>query len=156
MIRNTTKLGSFAVAVRMMLAMIFLAGLSGCNVTTDDSKIQMISVGEVRRLWQDSQSGAAPDALLLVDPRPATAFSRGHIPGARNMHLEEVQPKSGRSQEVERFRRIVVYGDNPGSPAARGLVKRFMANSYDRVFLMDGGLDEWVRQGGRVQSVQQP
>jgi rhodanese-related sulfurtransferase len=156
MIRPTTSAGSRRYWGWIGLSLVLLCGLTGCNVSTDDSKIQLISVGEARRLWQDSQSGASPDGLLLVDPRPATAFANRHIPGARNVHLEEVQPKAGRSAEFERYRRIVVYGDNPGSPAARGLVKRFIANSYDRVYLMDGGLDEWVRQGGKVQSADQP
>lgn len=90
--------------------------------------------------------------MLLVDPRSEQEFSAGHIPGAMNVPLNELPLKSGKISPYSEFDRIVVYGTNPDSVPARGVAKRFMANSYSDVYVLTGGLKEWVAQGGTVET----
>lgn len=69
------------------------------------------------------------------------------------MQLEEIRSEYGRRPAYEKYENIVVYGDDPGSPIARAMAKRLIASNYDNVFILEGGIMEWVRQGGATQSI---
>lgn len=89
--------------------------------------------------------------MLLVDPRSPAEYRAGHIPGARNVALDEIVIRAGRVAPFNQYDKIVVYADNRGSVQARGMAKRFMVNSYSDVYVLEGGLAEWVAQGGTVE-----
>jgi rhodanese-related sulfurtransferase len=122
-----------------------LLGAVGCDTNITDRDVEFISVGEAMVLKRES-----PDATLFLDPRPADSFQQGHIPGARNLRLPDVPPNAARERSLAEADMLIVYGDNPGTPASRGLAKRLLANGYSVVRLMQGGLDEWKAQGGEV------
>jgi rhodanese-related sulfurtransferase len=126
----------------MLLAVVVLSGV-GCERTTRDTDIKLFSVGEVKSLWDKRQSGQE-HALLLVDPRTPKAFNAGHIPGARNLTLPRINVKAERDPTIEKFDNIVVYGDDPGDPTARGMTKRLMEAGYSHVRLFAGGLLDWI------------
>lgn len=93
------------------------------------------------------------------------AYAKGHIPGARYVHLEEdlsgpVTPTSGRHPlpdpgllasklgqwGVDRDKQVIAYDDSFGSMAVRlWWLLRWLG--HDAVALLDGGLAAWQRQG---------
>lgn len=95
----------------------------------------------------DRRDRGEADALLLIDPRSERRFAEAHIPGARNIRLPQVDPARDRDPGIERFRAIVVYGDDPASASARAMTKRLLAAGYRGVRLYAGGIKEWIGRG---------
>ena len=109
--------------------------------------------------------------LLLVDTRPFSEYSMGHIQGAVNINLFQFHwldtSKVGIKQFVRQSRillsnigvrneKSVVFYDNvSGMSAARGvwLLHYF---SHKRVSLLDGGLDKWKKEGYPVETKTNP
>lgn len=131
-----------------MLAAASVLVLAGCNGGVTDADIKRISLGEVRDLVDKSEGRG--DLLLLVDPRPASAFAAGHLPGARNLPLPPAEADRGRDPTIARYQNIVVYGDDPGSPIAKAMTKRLMHLGYQGVRFFAGGLAEWSERGHPV------
>ncbi len=122
-----------------------LATTVGCDVNITDKDVEFITVGEAMALKEES-----PDATIFLDPRPVEAFRQGHIPGARNLRLPEVPAGAPLQRGLDEADTLIVYGDNPGTPAARAMAKRLLANGYSVVRLLQGGLAEWTAQGGEL------
>ncbi len=109
--------------------------------------------------------------LLLVDTRPFSEYSMGHIQGAVNIDLFQFHwldtSKVGIKQFVQQSRLLlsnigvrneksVVFYDNvSGMSAARGvwLLHYF---SHKRVSLLDGGFDKWKEEGYPVETKTNP
>ena len=109
--------------------------------------------------------------LLIVDTRPFSEYSIGHIQGAVNIDLFQFHwldtSKVGIKQFVRQSRLLlsnigvrneksVVFYDNvSGMSAARGvwLLHYF---SHKRVSLLDGGLDKWKKEGHPVETKTNP
>ncbi|MBS0196567.1 MAG: rhodanese-like domain-containing protein [Planctomycetes bacterium] len=127
--------------------MFAVCSLSACDSTNDNS-IQWMPVGEAKAKIADLEKN--PQAVLIADPRSPQEFAAGHIPGAKNIQLEEIQPKSGKLAAYAKYSSIIVYGSDPNSVPARGLAKRLLANSYSDVYVLQGGLKDWESQGGEV------
>ncbi len=104
--------------------------------------------------------------FTLTNPESGrAAYLRGHIPGARYVHLEEdlsgpVTPTSGRHPlpdprrlaeklgacGVDGTKQVVAYDDSFGSIAGRlWWLLRWLG--HDAVALLDGGLQRWQREG---------
>ena len=98
----------------------------------------------------------------------ARAHAEGHIPGAHYLHLERdlsgaVGEHGGRHPlpdpvefserlarlGVNRQTSVVAYDDNGFMPSAR-LWWMLRALNYDRVRLLDGGVQAWVAAGGKL------
>ncbi len=116
------------------------ATLTGCTEISDED-IKLISVAEVRQLQITAEK--EPKAVLLIDPRSEAAYKHSHLPGAMNLELRPQMRDQGIDPRLANYKAIVVYGDNPGSSAARGMTKRLMFVGYDDVKLFAGGLEEW-------------
>src|SRR5438034_11215256 len=92
----------------MLAAALPVWGLVGCERETRDTDIKLVSVGEVKALWDRKERGSET-AVTILDPRPAKAYAAGHITGARNLPLPRIDPKGDRDPMIERFDNIVVY-----------------------------------------------
>lgn len=77
---------------------------------------------------------------IIIDVRSAGEYSRGHLPGARNIPLE-VLMKKALSPKANRHRVIFVYCQNGGRArkAAEFLTQKGYTNVYEF-----GGLDAWT------------
>ena len=109
--------------------------------------------------------------LLLVDTRPFSEYSMGHIQGAVNIDLFQFHwldtSKVGVKQFVRQSRillsnigvrneKSVVFYDNvSGMSAARG-VWLLLYFSHKKVSLLDGGLDKWKKEGHPVETKTNP
>lgn len=126
--------------------------LGGCTQTTTDKDIQYIGGAEVQRLVLDAQKDGDSLLLVLVDPRPLHEYEAEHIAGAWHLTLPMVPVGRAPEANLDRYDRIVVYGNDPGSATARGLSKRLIANGYaPEIYLFAGGLEEWKAQGGKTE-----
>ena len=109
--------------------------------------------------------------LLLVDTRPFSEYSIGHIQGAVNIDLFQFHwldtSKVGIKQFVRQSRLLlsnigvrneksVVFYDNvSGMSAARG-VWLLLYFSHKKVSLLDGGLDKWKKEGYPIETKTNP
>jgi rhodanese-related sulfurtransferase len=127
------------------------AALGGCTTISDvDVDKNQVSVAEVRRLMDVQKRKNRDDVILLVDPRPPSEFEKAHIPGARNILLTHVKPKDPIDPSIDRFKNIIVYGNDPGSASARAMTKRLMSNGYSHVAFFASGLYQWLATGGEL------
>jgi rhodanese-related sulfurtransferase len=130
----------------LMFGALGLMPLTGCESGTTDKDVQFVTVGEAMALR--SESGGA---TIFLDPRPLDAFEAARVPGARSFRLPEVPAGAPLRRDLDEADALIVYGDNPATPSAKGLAKRLIANGYSDVKLLEGGLAEWIAQGGAVE-----
>ena len=150
MLRPSPRPGFLPVFI-LLAALLGGAGVTGCtqNISDKDVDKHQVSVAEVRRLQGEQAKRGKDNIILLIDPRTPDEFSKAHIPGARNIPLATL--KSGKDKDLERFKNLIVYGNDPSSAAARAMVKRLMTQGYEDVALLAGGLYQWRVTGGVVE-----
>jgi 3-mercaptopyruvate sulfurtransferase SseA len=144
-----------AAAGASILLLTAVWGVGGCERTTRDTDIKLISVSEVKSLV-DQKSKGKPDVVILIDPRPRRYFEEARIPSARHLTLADVPVRSTVDPSISRHKIIVVYGDDPASASARGMTKRLMAVGYRGVVLFAGGVKEWQQRGYAVEGTGPP
>jgi len=104
-----------------------------------------IALDEFRRLH-------AAGHVLVVDVRDPSSFKSGHIPGAVNVPLDQID---GRARDIEkraRGRKIVTYCACANEHASADAALRLMQNGVIDVSALVGGLRAWIAAGGRIQS----
>jgi len=139
-------------------AALVVLGLGGCGGGTSDKDISggvVLTLADVRQAIE-RRDGGEPDHALLIDPRAPKYFAAGHLPGAVNLRMPEVREDDPKTAELERYSQLIVYGENPGTAVAKGMFKRLMAADYGGVKFFAGGLDEWTKSGGRVETSELP
>lgn len=139
-------------------AAAFLPSLTGCEKGTSENDINegvVLSLADIRQAM-DRRDGGEPQHALLIDPRAPKYFAAGHLPGAINLRLPDVREEDPKDPGIERYSRLIVYGENPGTAVARAMFKRLLAVGYDGLKFYAGGLDEWTRSGGRVETSDPP
>jgi thiosulfate/3-mercaptopyruvate sulfurtransferase len=101
--------------------------------------------------------------LVVLDARPAEAFSNGHVPGARSLDVFGISLIDTRPDPLKAFlwiiehliaargvsgeNRVVVYDRISGERAAR-LFWFFEFFGHERVHLLDGGFVAWEASNG--------
>ncbi len=112
-----------------------------CTKNISDKSVNILDVQQMAKIHaRDSKS------VLIIDTRSADAYAAGHIPGARHMRLPEVR-EDDRDPSLDRFKQIVVYGQNPGSAPAMAMAKRLLSAGYSDVVLFKPGFDAWKTSG---------
>lgn len=133
----------------LLVGLALALGAAGCkaSITQKDIERNRIGVGDVSARTR----GNAAAETLVVDARSSAEFEAGHIPGARNMRLPDV-PEEGRDPALERYKMIIVYGEDPGSATANALAKRLMGAGYKHVRFFGGGMQSWRAAGLPVET----
>jgi thiosulfate/3-mercaptopyruvate sulfurtransferase len=110
------------------------------------------------------------DQRIIVDTRPAWKFLLGHIPGAINLNdwqefTENLNGVKGLLKDDKAFisaklgplgfspeKTIIVYGEpnNPWRTDGR-FFWMFEYYGFQKVSLLDGGIDSWKKAGGKVE-----
>lgn len=96
--------------------------------------MSLISVSELA-------AGFQGQAMQCVDVRSATEFSAGHIPGASNIPLNEVE---ARLEDIPKDRPLVLICK--GGARAR-IAADILAPCRKDLRVLDGGTDAWVKSG---------
>lgn len=128
----------------LALACVFLS-LASCAKNISDKSVDLLDVQQMSRI----HARASKD-VLIIDARSAEAYAAGHIPGARNIRLPEVR-EDDRDPALDKYKQIVVYGQNPGSAPAMALAKRLLTAGYSDVVLFKPGFDAWKSSGMPVE-----
>jgi rhodanese-related sulfurtransferase len=146
------------IGVLLALSVTTCLPLAGCEKGTSEKDINkkvLLTLADVREAI-GRRDGGEPDHALLIDPRAPKYYAQGHLPGAVNLRLPDVREDDDKDPELERYSRLIVYGDNPGTAVAKAMFKRLLAAGYDRVKYFSGGLDEWTRSGGTLETSELP
>jgi rhodanese-related sulfurtransferase len=75
--------------------------------------------------------------LLALDVRPTAEFSAGHIPGARNLPLEDM----GTGASIPKDRPVLVYDRT--SARSREAARKLLESGFE-VSELSGGLAGWA------------
>ncbi|MFG0284074.1 MAG: rhodanese-like domain-containing protein [Phycisphaerales bacterium JB039] len=136
-----------AVSRSLLGAGVLAAGLGGCQGKVTDADIRFAELTEVRALTLQQQRDPGGRIVAMIDARSSARFAAGHIPGARNLRLPDLPRRGRKDPELDSYRHIIVYGENPSTPSARGMTKRLMVFGYDGVRLFAGGMSQWQSAG---------
>lgn len=82
--------------------------------------------------------GDPQTAPLLLDVRTAQEFGAGHVPGAVNIPVQELE---SRLAQVPKDREVVVYCEVGGRARRAGTLLR--ERGYDKVSEMEGSMKAW-------------
>lgn len=85
---------------------------------------------------------ADPDSLLVVDVRQRSAFEKGHVPGAVNVPLEEIDTHIAKLAASPRPLAVICTCGKRSLAAIEKLRARGL-----EPFLVVGGMLEWERAG---------
>ena len=95
-------------------------------------------------LHAQRESGAAP---VVIDVRTPDEYASGHIPGALNIPFDQV---AQRIAEIETPRGVALYC--MVGPRARMGESALLAEGYEKVFHLEGGLAAWQAAGLPVEA----
>ena len=87
------------------------------------------------------------DGVTLLDVRPADEFANGHLPGALNIQIDELERRLG---ELPPGRDIVAYCRGPYCMLSVDAVRALQARGYHARRLQEG-LPEWRAAGHPVE-----
>jgi rhodanese-related sulfurtransferase len=88
----------------------------------------------------------ADGLVALLDVRPADEYCDGHVPGALNIPLAEIQ---ARLNEIPNRIEVVAYCRGPWCVLAFEAVALLRASGRE-AYRLDGGMPEWRRAGRPV------
>ncbi|KAK9798908.1 hypothetical protein WJX73_007420 [Symbiochloris irregularis] len=104
-----------------------------------------IAVGDLRQ-----HLDTAPDSVFVLDVRSAWEFSRGHIPGATNINMDDLSAKvkSGALDHVRDSTVAVICA--AGLRSAQAAVRLHRVFGFQDVVNVRGGTTEWIKNGFHV------
>lgn len=100
--------------------------------------LEAVNQGELLRRVQDGD-------VTVIDVRPAAEFAAGHLPGAINMPLDELE---ARVQELPRDRDVVAYCRGPYCVMSLDAMVLLRARGFT-AHRLEAGVVEWRAQAGR-------
>jgi rhodanese-related sulfurtransferase len=78
---------------------------------------------------------------LILDVRDAAEYATGHIQGAKNIPMAELQ---GRIKEIEKFKDKPVLVHCQKGMRAKGACSILRAQQFSQLHNLQGGLDSWL------------
>ena len=132
----------------VLLATIVLSGCSKSNIS--DRKIDYIDINRAVELFEKQKK--ENDTALFIDTRRPERFAQGHIPNAINMRTPDIDLRYGTDPALDRYKNLIVYGENPGTANTHAMAKRMIEAGYNgfvkkRVKVYLGGWNEWEITG---------
>jgi len=138
----------FLVTALAVLACSSLIGCAKSNIS--DRKISYIDLTRAVELYDKQQR--EDDTALFIDTRKPEQYHEGHIPGARNLRTPDIDLRFGSDPALERYKNLIIYGENPGTANTHAMAKRMIEAGYNgfvkkRVKVFLGGWNEWESTG---------
>ena len=80
--------------------------------------------------------------FVLLETTPAEEFEVGHLPGAKNLPIGDIE---GRASDLipSKDSKVVVYGTGADSDVSEKAAKKLASMGYTRVHRFAGGKAEW-------------
>lgn len=148
MTRRNDQFALFLGVTGLILAFTTLTGCSKSNIS--DRKIEYIDLTRAVDLYDRQQQ--ENDTALFIDTRKPERYHEGHITGAVNMRTPDIDLRYGTDPALERFKNLIIYGENPGTANTHAMAKRMIEAGYNgfakkRVKVFLGGWSEWEITG---------
>jgi rhodanese-related sulfurtransferase len=93
----------------------------------------------------------AAGSVLVVDVRDEIVFRAGHIPGALNVPLSEIDRRASEVRTRAGERTVVTYCSCPSEQTAASAAVALSKLGVTNVSVLVGGYPEWVSTGGAVE-----
>ena len=84
------------------------------------------------------------DDAVVVDVRPAAEYAKGHILGARNIPIAELDRRAGELDKYKAKPVIVHCGDGNRAGGSAALLRK---NGFGNVVNLSGGFAAWLQAG---------
>lgn len=144
-----------AVLLTLFVGVLLVPGVGCSRSNISDKKIQYVTLSRAVELFEQQQR--ENNTALFIDARNPERFSAGHIPGARNLRTPDVDLRYGTDPALERYKNLIVYGENPGTATVNAMAKRLIEVGYNgfvkkRVKVFPGGWQEWEITGLPIES----
>ncbi len=138
-----TARGTYQTAGRFLLIILNCVWLTACNPTPKitDKDVTIIDDVQLVELIESEPS------VLLVDARPDYRYRIGHLPGAVNIPLPEVNADDPRFTKGQH---VVVYGDGPRNTLSHAAAKKLLAGGKLIVSDFRGGYEMWKQAGREI------
>jgi len=137
--RETLILNFWIVLGAVMLWGLDLAGLLASKDKGGSPAALQVDFPEIYRLWK--KGGA-----IFVDARPPAAFQSGHIPGAVNVPLRNVEQGLS-ALPTNRHARLITYCGSIECPNAYQLMQVLWGLGYRNVQTFPRGVNGWLALG---------
>jgi rhodanese-related sulfurtransferase len=109
---------------------------------------QTMPVGSIETV--ELERLAANHAAVLIDVRPYDFFANGHVLGARNIPLADLQmnpaealAKLTASRDIE----LALYCSDSTCPAAEAAARILISHGFRHVVVFTGGWQAWTKAG---------
>ncbi len=139
---------------------VMLLPLVGCTKSNiSDKKIQFVGLTRTVELYEQQQR--EKDTALFIDIRTQERYAAGHIPGALNLRTPDIDLRYGTDPALERYKHLIIYGENPGTASINAMAKRMIEVGYNgfvkkRVKVFPGGWQEWEITGLPIEADELP
>lgn len=117
---------------------------AGYPTTTGDVGYQIVSLEEAHAMWE---AGA-----FVIDARSIFGFIAGHIPGAVNISLSDLERRIGELAGMENDSILVYCADTSCSSSDRAAAI-LVSHGFNRVFIFRGGIGAWREAGYEIESL---
>jgi len=134
---------SFAAA----LAALVLAALPVAAQPDDLTKVPRITLAQFKPLH-------AKNAVLTIDVRDPHGFDAGHVPGALNVSVVDVEIMGNRI--LKEKRPVVAYCAGPDEHSALVVAAKLMRIGVKDIKVLNGGWNGWKAAGGKVEVTPEP
>ena len=109
------------------------------NSFTDQSKITYIQTDDLKKLMETEKN------LTIIDVRKNAGFIEGHLAGAINIPLDDIEKKK---KDISMGKKIILY-DNYGMEAFQAGVRLFDMGFFNALTLANG-LDNWKKKNYEI------
>lgn len=135
---------------RLALAVVAVVALAAPAVFAqpdDLTKVPRISMADYKPLQ-------AKNSVLTIDVRDPHGFDAGHIPGALNVSVVDVEIMGNRI--LKEKRPIVAYCACPDEHSSLVVAAKLMRIGVKDIKVLVGGWDGWKKAGGKVEVSPEP
>ena len=81
-------------------------------------------------------------SFVLLETTPAEEFDTGHLPGAKNLPIADIESHAG-DLIPNKDSKVVVYGTGSDSDDSAKAAKKLASMGYKKVYRFAGGKAEW-------------
>lgn len=124
------------------LAAFVLAAAPAIAQQDDLTKVPRITLAQFKPLH-------AKNAVLTIDVRDPHGFDAGHVPGALNVSIVDIEIMGNRM--LRERRPIVAYCACPDDHSALVVASRLLRIGVKDIKVLTGGWNGWKAAGGKVE-----
>ena len=105
--------------------------------STSNSNLEMISLATAKEHFESENA-------LFVDARHEFDFQQGHIRGAVNIPLKDIDIQIARLNKISKDKLLIVYCDGAECNSSIELSVKLMESGFANVKIFFGGWQEWI------------